>query len=259
MKGLIIKDIMCLKKQLITFIYVLIAVCVISVMYVLSAKYGNLALAGRQMAETNQASDLDIKNLASLSLVLFMLLPIAVIGDMVNVFQEDGKAGFNRIVGAFPLSIKKRLLSKYISIYALFLIGVVVDLFLALLLSAITDLMTFGELLGVIISSASIMSIYSALVIFFCLILGYGKEPYAQFFSLFLMATVTVLANFNTVKKITAYIMTEDTNMLSGVSRWGALELVKNKAWLLLLIAVIVSISSYAASLIVAERKRGVV
>ena len=52
MKGLIIKDIMCLRKQLITFIYVLIAVSVISVMYVLSARYGNLALAGRQMAKT---------------------------------------------------------------------------------------------------------------------------------------------------------------------------------------------------------------
>ncbi len=259
MKGLIIKDIMCLRKQLITFIYVLIAVSVISVMYVLSARYGNLALAGREMAKTGQASDLDIKNIASLSLVLFMLLPIAVIGDMVNVFQEDGKAGFNRIAGSFPVPVKKRLLSKYISIYALFLIGVVVDLVLALFLSAITDLMTFWELMGVIISAASVMSIYSALVIFFCIILGYGKEPYAQFLSLFSMMTVTVLVNYNTVKKYFIFIMTDNESILNGLSRWRALELIKNRSWLLLLIAVIVSISSYAASLFVAERKRGVV
>ena len=49
MKGLIIKDIMCLKKQLTVFIYVIIGVVVISVMYVLSAKFGNLALAGNEM------------------------------------------------------------------------------------------------------------------------------------------------------------------------------------------------------------------
>ena len=46
MKGLIIKDVMCLKKQLTVFIFVLIGVVAVSIMYVLSAKFGNIALLG---------------------------------------------------------------------------------------------------------------------------------------------------------------------------------------------------------------------
>ena len=51
----------------------------------------------------------------------------------------------------------------------------------------------------------------------------------------------------------------EDAEFYTAKHAYEALELIKNRSWLLLLIAVIVSISSYAASLFVAERKRGVV
>ena len=73
------------------------------------------------------------------------------------------------------------------------------------------------------------------------------------------MMSVTVLVNFNTAKKYFIFIMTDNESILNGLSRWSALDLIKNRSWLLLLIAVVVSISSYAASLFVAERKRGVV
>ena len=49
MKGLIIKDLMCLRKQRVTFCFTVLSVIVISVMFVLSAKFGNIASANQEM------------------------------------------------------------------------------------------------------------------------------------------------------------------------------------------------------------------
>ena len=103
MKGLILKDVMCLKHQLRVFVFVIIGVVFTSILFVLSARYGNLAMAGAEMLQTEQATEIDVKNLASVALVLFMLLPIATVGDMANVFEADGKAGFYRLAGALTL------------------------------------------------------------------------------------------------------------------------------------------------------------
>ena len=77
MKGLVIKDIMCLKKQLTTFAFVIAGVVIVSVMYVLSTRFGNLAKVGVALLdENNNMSEIDVKNLGSMALVLFMFLPI---------------------------------------------------------------------------------------------------------------------------------------------------------------------------------------
>ena len=262
MKGLIIKDIMCLKKQLKTFIYVIVSVMIISVMYVFSARFGNLALAGSVMLDSNDLTFTDVKNLGSLALVLFMLLPIVSVGDMVNVFDADGKSGFYKVAGALPVSAAKRLLARYITIYALFGLGVLIDILIAIILSFLTDLISFREFLGIILSTASVMSIYSALAIFFCLLLGYGKEQYAQVFSLITMMVVFVLVKFKSLKKI----MTEIENAGSGSPgnvdnsfNWGILDFIKEKAWILVLTAVGISVLSYIVSLAVIRRKRGLI
>ena len=260
MKGLIIKDIMCLRKQLTVFAYVMAAVVCVSVMYVLSARFGNIALAGRQILAENQMSAIDVKNLAALALILFMLLPIACIGDMANVFAADGKAGFYKICGAFPLSLKKRLLARFLTIYALFGIGVLIDLLLASVLSALTDILRFREFLGIIISSASVMSIYSALLIFFCILLGYGREQYAQIFSLLSMAAGTVLCNLKKTKQILWICLDIGYGKdMEPVAMWGAVDFIKQKAYILFLIACGVSILSFAAGYFIADRKRGMI
>ena len=89
------------------FTYVIIGVLVVSVMYVLSARFGNLAIVGKEMSASNDLSRIDVKNLGTLALVLFMLLPIATVGDMANVFEADGKAGFSKIAGTLPVSLQK--------------------------------------------------------------------------------------------------------------------------------------------------------
>ena len=259
MKGLILKDIMCLKSQLKTFTFILFGVIVTSILFVLSARFGNLAQAGREMLRTEQASDIDVKNLATVALVLFMLLPIATVGDTANVFQADGKAGFYRVAGAFPLPVKKRLFARFLTIYALFGLGTLIDLVLALVLSNLTDLIRFRDFCGIILSSASVMSIYSALVIFFCILLGYGAQTYAQIFSLLSMGLALILCNLGYFRNLIKAILTDQNGALDLGLFWQPLDFIREKFWILVLIAAAVGIASFAASLQIALRKRGVI
>ncbi len=260
MKGLIIKDIMCLKKQLMIFTFVIIGVLVVSVMYVLSARFGNIASAGREMlaVKENNLSEIDVKNIGSLALIMFMLLPIVTVCDMVNVFAADGKAGFFKTAGSFPISLRNRLLARYMTIYALFGIGVAVDIIIAFVLSLITDLIKFTDFLGVILSAASLMSIYSACSILFCILLGYGKEMYAQLLSVLALVLGVALMNIGSIWKIMTSIMEDDgEGDISGL--WKLLDFIMHKSYVLLIAAVIVSVLSFAVSYVAAERKRGVI
>jgi hypothetical protein len=250
MKGLILKDLMCLRKQLTIFCFVTVGVLAVSVMYVLSARFGNIALAGQQMLEENDMSALDVQNIATNVLVLFMLLPIATVGDMANIFEDDGKNGFYKIASVMPLSVSRRVMARYITIFAMFGIGTLVDILIAFVLSLLTDLISFADFLGIIISAASIMSIYSALVIVFCIILGYGKENYARLLSPALIIVVAGAVNFN---KIKAFLLGSDTNLFNDFFTF-----IKHKSYILLIIALAVTAASYLISAYAADRKRGV-
>ena len=72
MKGLVIKDLMCLRKQGIVFMYVVIATVVLAVMFVLSSQFGNIYIGNQQMIAENQLSGVDIKNLSSMMLDFFI-------------------------------------------------------------------------------------------------------------------------------------------------------------------------------------------
>ena len=116
MKGLIFKDILCLKKQFVVFCYVLIGVLAVSVMFVLSVGSGNLADAKTVILAENQMEPEDIKNMSCIALVMFMILPLACVGDTLNTYEQDGNAGFFRIASTFPIPLHKRILSRFLSV-----------------------------------------------------------------------------------------------------------------------------------------------
>lgn len=251
MKGLIIKDLMCLRKQLITFGFVVVGVLVISIMYVCSARFGNIATAGQEMLATNDMTSTDAKNLATMALILFMLLPIATVGDMACIFEEDGRAGFIRMASAMPISIKKRVGAKFITIFAMFGIGALVDIVIAFVLSMITDIIVFKDFLGIIVSASSVMCIYSALIIVLCLIMGAGKENYARLISPILIVVIASAVNYSRIKDA---LINKNTN---GIDDF--MIFIKQKFYILLIAAITVIALSFLVSVYAAERKRGVV
>ncbi len=258
MRGLVLKDLMCLRKQLMIFLYIVVSVLVISVMFVLSARFGNLYLANQEMMAENSLTDMDITNLSTTILMLFMFLPIASVGDFASVFEADGKAGFAKVSSVMPLPVWQRVLAKYITILSMFGIGAVIDLVMALILSILTDIISFADFFGIIISAASIMSIYGATVIVLCFIFGYGKEDYARILALLCMLVTALLANFSRVKEIFASIAAADADgdvdFLSDF-----MDFWKHRSYILFVIAVLVMAISYFASVFVVKRKRGVI
>ena len=255
MKGLILKDLMCLRKQLIIFSYIVVSVLVLSVMYVLSAKYGNIALANEGMMMENGMSSIDIKNLSTWVLSIFLLLPIATVGDAATIFTEDGKAGFSGVSAILPLSVEKRVMAKYMTVFVMFGIGVVTDLLIISVLSVLTDMVSFAEFFGMIISAASLMSIYGALVIVFCFLLGHGKEDYAVLSSCIVMVLTAILVNFHKIKKLFAPADDEE-----GTQAFDTfINFFKQKFYVLFFLAVITMTVSYLVSVRIAKRKRGVV
>lgn len=251
MKGLVLKDLMCLRKQLIIFGYVVVGVLVLSVMFVLSARFGNIAMASQAMMTTEDLSASDIADLSTNVLILFMLLPLATVGDFANVFTEDGKAGFYNLSSILPVSVKKRVLAKYVTIFAMFGIGALIDIIIAFVLSILTDIISFTDFLGIIISAASVMSVYSALVVVFCFLFGYGKEDYARIISPLLMLVTAVFLNFSKIRKV---FIAGDVELINR-----CMNFIKHKSYVLLLTAVFVMVVSYFVSVRIAERKRGIV
>lgn len=148
MRGLVIKDLLCLRKQILLFAYTVAGVLVLSVMFVLSARFGNIAAANQEMMLENNLSDIDIKNISTTALILFMLIPIATVGDVTAIFRMDGKAGFSNVSSILPLPVNKRVMAKFLTVFLLFGIGVAVDVAISFVLSILTDIISFADFSG---------------------------------------------------------------------------------------------------------------
>ena len=252
-----IKDLMCLRKQMILFVYTVAGVLALSIMFVLSARFGNIADANQTMMIENNLTDMDIKNLCTTVLILFMLLPIAMVGDVTTIFRMDGKAGFTSISSILPLSVNKRVLAKYLTVFMMFGIGVIVDIVVSFVLSVFTDIISFADFFGIIISAASLMCIYGAFVILFCFLFGYGKEDYAIVVSWAVIIIIAILANIKKIKLIFSSMESGSPDFSYFFNDF--MNFIKHKYFALFAVAVIVMAASYFVSIGIAKRKRGVV
>lgn len=255
MKGLVIKDMMCLRKQRVIFCYVVFCTVVLSVMFVLSAKFGNIAQAGQKMMVENGIGEMDVKNLSTNVLILFMFLPIAMVGDVAAILTADGKAGFTSVSSILPVSVEKRVLAKYITITFMFGIGVAIDLVLSFVLSLLTDLISFREFFGIIIGVASIMLMYGTLTIVFHCFYGYGKESYSQITAILFMGMGTVLVKREDVKEILLQL-TMQTQSNPYINRF--MDFMKYKSYILFIVSLVVALLSYMVSVRIAKKKRGI-
>ena len=154
------------------------------------------------------------------------------------------------------------MLARYFSVFALLGIGVAFDLLIAVILSFLTDIVSLPEFIGIIVSAASVIGIYSSLVILYRIMNpGAGKGQNAQILSLLTMAVGFILIRFQKVKEIVTIIANGqvENNDMSAERMWDLLTVVKDRAWIIFLIALAVTGISFALSLSIAERKRGVI
>lgn len=254
MKGLLIKDFFCLKKQLINYGFIIAGVIVISVMFVLSYNFGNIHAGFTEMVDSGQNTGESITMIASNAMLLFMLIPIACTGDITNLVIEDEKASFYKVASALPVSVDRRVACRFMAGYLFIVLGAAVDLILSVILSSLTDVISLEKYCGVIITFASVMMMYISLFILFTYILGKGKTTYANILPLLIGLLVCICISFN---KIKAFLTDTDDNALIDLYN-RTTDFMFYRSYILLIAAIIISGSTYFAAVYIAKRKRGV-
>ncbi len=254
MKGLLIKDFFCLKKQLINYGFVIVGVIVVSVLFVLSYNFGNIHAQFMELIDSGESSETGVTMIASIALLLFMLIPIACTGDITNLVTDDERASFYHVASVLPISINKRVASRFLAGYLFIAIGVAVDLLMSIVISSLTGVVSFTKFCGVIISFASLMMIYVSLFLLLVYVLGKGKTSYA---SVTPMLTGVVLYGWANFDRLRAFLIDSDDNAFMEVFQ-RTTEFMFFKSYLLLIAAVIISAGAYLLAVGIAKRKRGV-
>ena len=180
MIGLIIKDYYCLKKEIRLFLGVTIGSALVSVLFLLSARYGNIADA---LVDIQKTEMIDSKSLLSLAdkLVLFVIyLPIALAGNLVECFKEDSKADFSKVMYSFPVSSKRIVGSRYVTCLLFFGTCIISSTICNVLVTTVSDSLKFISVLNGTMCCCALFMIYMSIVMFFLYLLGTKRADVIQ-------------------------------------------------------------------------------
>ena len=251
MKGLIIKDLMCLRKMRATFVFVTVSSFVITVMALISARCGNIALAEQEYLTGGSDMPISPAYILWYAVAVMVLLPLASIGDTLTlVFEADKNSGFAPVAGALPLSVKQRITARFITLFLTCGTGAFISLALSFILSLFTDIMTFGDFAGLVLSAASLILIFSALEMILIFLLKMKNTDYVRIISLLIMSAVFIVSILGRI--IDAIRAVKPTELITD-----GLLFLENRWFILAAAAAVCLLVSYLVSAGIAERKRG--
>lgn len=255
MKGLLIKDFFCLKKHLVNYAFVIVGVIFMSVSCVLSFNYGNVHTELIKLVESGESTQEGVMQLVTLSMLLIMSIPFVAAGDATaNLISDDEKAGFYKVESALPVSIRKRVICRFLTGYLFIAAGAVVDFLMIIVISALTTVISFGNFCGVIITVSSLMMVYISLLILLVYIMGKKSVVYAEIIPLLIGVAAYVLANLD---KIKAFLIESDDSAFTSLYD-RTTKFIFCKSYIIFIAAVIISAAACAMAVHVAKRKRGV-
>ena len=251
MKGLIIKDLMCLRKMRATFVFVTVSSFVITVMALISARIGNIALAEKEYLAGGTDMPMSPVHVLWYAVAVLVLLPLASIGDSLTLaFEADKNASFTGIAGALPVSVKQRITARFITLFLTCGTGTVISLALSFILSLFTDIMTLGDFAGLVLSAASLILIFSALEMILIFLLKMKNTDYVRIISLLIMAAAFIASSLGRI--INAVRAMNPTGLITD-----GLLFLENRWNILVAAAAVCLLVSYFVSTGIAERKRG--
>ena len=252
MKGLLIKDFYCLKRQVFTFICCSVGVLVIAVLFLISLQCGNLADGFDRMLADRDLTAGEAQALIRYCMIFALLIPMAFTGNVADVFLDDSQASFQKLAGALPVSIAGRVGARYMSGLSFTLIGFLMDVGIVFVLSRVTKLIHFWDFFGVLVSFASFMVIYLALFILFEYLLGVNQTSLAQVLPIIIIGAALMLPHIREIADIFLGEAGEKLNIQVIP------EFLMHRYYIPGAIAVILIVVSYGFSVWIAGRKRGV-
>lgn len=194
MKGLVYKDFMCLRKNLKTFVFVTLGVIVMSLMIILSTRYGNLAETKEFLQVESEADEAAAEAMIRGVIWCILFIPMAFIGNVAECFKEDRKAGFARPLFSMPLSAGQIVGSRYLFCILFAAVSLGASVLVALCISGVPGGFYFSELYGMCFSFCGFFLIYMSLILFLLYFVGADRADLIQTAPILLLLLVVMAA-----------------------------------------------------------------
>ncbi len=250
MRGLICKDMYCMRKILMTFFFVTAGVILLSVLLIISARYGNIAAAIEEMKEENGMGEEAFFYFFQIPIWLTLFIPMAFLSMIVECFKEDRKAGFARTMLCLPLTDAQIVGSRYLSCLLYTILGLAGSFVAAFFVSLASDVFHLQKLMGYIFCFSGGLLVYMSFVMFMIYFLGAEKADLIQcvpFLLLLVAAIVVVKRKFSTISQA-------DVKFIDSVS-----EFMTEKSWLVFMIALgCMALSFWGSCAVMKKRKGGI-
>ncbi len=161
MLGLLRKDLYCMRKNSRELIFVSLGIIILAVAFAYSMEYGNLAVA---IGKTEPMEGMNEEKLEEMFLGVFryaiwmiLLIPVALVANVVDCFREDSKADFAKLGYSLPVNELQLVGSRYLTTCIYIAIGVCSSLLAACLVAWRTVTHTFFGLASVVLCFAALM------------------------------------------------------------------------------------------------------
>lgn len=253
MKGLLIKDYYCLKKSFKTFFTLIIGAIIIGVMFALSIKYGNIAMAVKGTANEVGMDEAIVFDVYRIAVWLVIIIPMAFVGNVIDCFKEDMRADFGKELFSFPISSRQIVGARYLTCFIYALVSFMGALITSLCISSASKEYPFMELLSVAVIFGSVMLGYLCIVMCFIYLIGAKYADYIQ-------AVPIVIALITTIVIVNVKIMDMDDSKLNifMINVWRTVKkFINHNAGIFLIVAVIIFGITYIASVRIVEKRRG--
>lgn len=244
MKGLILKDFYCLRVSVKTVICVSAFSLFLCIMCILSIQYGNLAKLPEEIAKEGvDMADAGVLWRMLLSALIF--LPTSLIGNGIQCFQEDKRAGFGKVEASLPLSAAVIVTARFGSIFLFGGVTFGISAFLALVSGVLSPDFTVSELIGFNITLAGVFLATVAVTAFMMYV---ADSKWVEMLLALPVFAAVFAMNFCVVKSGEGM----ETLIFEEIIRF-----VESKSRLVAVLGICVAVCAYIGSILVVRRKRG--
>ena len=192
MKGLIYKDFMCLRRGLKTFVFVTLGVIILSVMFLLSGRYGNLAESLQQI-QTEASMEADVtRGMLETSVWFMLFIPIAFMADVAQCFREDTRVGFQKTLSGMALSHGQIVGSRYLTTLLYGAVSIGASLVAAFFISSASEELTLQVMVAGVFSFGGCFLIYMSLNLFLIYLCGARRADLIQMIPLVVLLMVAM-------------------------------------------------------------------
>lgn len=245
MKGLLIKDMYVLKKNLPAFLLVTIGVMVLGVLFTLSIRYGNIADMLEEAKNEPMGEEIFFASYRT-AVWAILILPMAFIMIIESCFKEDGRVGFYKVKGILPVTYMETVGARYVACLIMSLVGLCGSLFTGYIVSLATDTYSFTEIYRHVFSFFSFLFIYNM-----------GVMPFYYYFGAKRADTIMVIPLGVIYVLVIAYFMKngdlDDSIIMKTYEK--VQQLLTDKVFHLVGIACLTGLVSFVCSCLIYKRK----